>query len=130
VPKVASPYRIGTGLLVLFLLPVLAYAAYSIGDRWYHSYTLALEEEGLRSEIAQLRRDNLRLQSELTAVRSDEYIESVAREQLGLVKPGDRPFAVIAPPPAATPELVSRRDPTPEPEPTGWRKLLDALFGP
>jgi cell division protein DivIC len=130
VPSATSSYRIGSGLLVLFLLPVLAYAAYSIGDRWYHSYTLAQEEEALRSEIARLRLDNLRLQSELTAVRSDQYVERVAREQLGLVKPGDRPFVVIAPPPAATPVVASRRDPPPEPGPSGWRKLLDALFGP
>ena len=117
------------GLLVLFLLPTLAYAGYSVADRWYQSYLLAQEEEALRIEIAELRRDNVRLQAELVHARSDQYVESVAREQLGLVKPGDRPFVLVGPPSAVRPDATPVAAPAPRPEKDGWRKLLDALFG-
>ena len=117
------------GLLILFLLPALAYGGYSIADRWYQSYVLAEEEAQLRREIAQLRLENLRLQGELTYARSDQYIESVAREQLNLVRPGDRAILLVGPPRRSTPEPTPRREATPVAERSPWRKLLDPIFG-
>ena len=116
------------GLLILFLLPTLAYAGYSVADRWYQSFLLAQEEEALRVEIGELRRENLRLQAELVRVRSDQYVESVAREQLGLIKPGDRAFVLVGPAAPPTPE-VQAPPPAARPEKAGWRRLLEALFG-
>ena len=146
------------GLLLLFVLPVLGYAGYSVADRWYQGYQLSQEEAGLRADITRLREENLRLQAELKDARSDAAIEAVAREQLGLVKPGDRAIVLVGPPrpvaPAKPAEGTTRRpepseaavlrqppdstaarraDPAAERatplEPGGWRKLLDALFG-
>ena len=146
------------GLLLLFVLPVLGYAVYSVTDRWYQGYRLSQEEAGLRTDITRLREENLKLQAELKDARSDAAIEAVAREQLGLVKPGDRAIVLVGPPLAVAPakpaEGTTRRpesseaaglrqppgsaaaprtDPTAEratpPEPGGWRKVLDALFG-
>ena len=121
---------VGPGLLaLLFLLPVGAYAAYSVADRWYQNYVLGQEEEMLRREIEQLRRENLRLQAELNEARSDHRIEAIAREQLGLVKPGDRPIVLVGPPATPAAESPPRREPPPVPEKTAWRRLLDAIFG-
>jgi cell division protein FtsL len=120
--------RVGPSLLALFLLPVLAYVGYSVADRWYQGSVLALEEQALRQEIVQLRLENLRLQDEVKAARSDGQIETIAREQLGLVKPGDRPIVLVGPTAVPTPQAVARRDPPPPPEKSSWRKLLDALF--
>ena len=151
------------GLLLLFVLPLLGYAGYSVADRWYQGYQLSREEADLRTDIARLREDNLKLQAELKSARGDASIESIAREQLGLVKPGDRAIVLVGPPQAAAPPKpveptarrpesaeaaglrprtteattrpteVSARQPAPEPaappEPGGWRKILDALFG-
>lgn len=86
------------GLLLLFLLPLLGYAGYSVADRWYQGYQLSREEAALRGDITRLREENLRLQAELKDVRSDAFIEGVAREQLGLVKPGDRAIVLVGPP--------------------------------
>lgn len=120
--------RVGPALFLLFLLPALAYAGYSVADRWYQSYVLAQEEAELRREIAQLRDANLRLQAELNDARGDAAIESVAREQLNLVKPGDRPFLLVGPAASPTPP-APRREPAPPAEKPAWRRVLDPLFG-
>lgn len=117
------------GLLLLFLLPLLGYAGYSVADRWYQGYQLSREEAALRGDITRLREENLRLQAELKDVRSDAFIEGVAREQLGLVKPGDNALVLLAPggPRAATP-----RAPLPPPAPADaatWRRWWNLFFG-
>ena len=125
------------GLLLLFVLPLTGFAAYSVADRWYQGYQLVQEETALRSDIVRLREENLRLQKELKDVRGDAYVESVAREQLGLVKPGDRAIVLVGPPSAAPTApvqepTVRRAEPSERQVPTepgGWRKIFDAIFG-
>ncbi len=106
------------GLLLLFVLPLLGYAGYSVGDRWYQGYQLSREEAALRADILRLREENLRLQAELKDARSDWAIETIAREQLGLVKPGDRAIVLVGPPPVAAQakpaEVPTRRSESPE----------------
>ena len=89
------------GLLLLFVLPLLGYAGYSVADRWYQGYQLSREEAALRADILRLREENLKLQAELKDARSDAAIEAIAREQLGLVKPGDRAIVLVGPQQAA-----------------------------
>ena len=117
------------GLLLLFLLPTLSYAGYSVTDRWYQSYLLAEEEEALRLEIGDLRQQNLRLQAEVLEARSDRYVEAVAREQLGLVKPGDRAFVLVGPAASATPAAPPMATPPRRPEKPAWRTFLEAVLG-
>ena len=63
----------------------------------------------LQQEITELRRDNDRLTDQVRALRSDPvYIEALAREQLGLVRPGEQVFRIMpsdngAAPPARVP---------------------------
>lgn len=128
------PTWIGPGLLALFILPALAYASYSVGDRWYQNYLLNQEEAALRADVARLRDENIRLQKELSAARSDAGVEQVAREQLGLVKPGDQAIQIVGPPTPASREPIVRRDPAPVERPIStekpiWLRLLDAIFG-
>jgi cell division protein DivIC len=129
VAKSGSTSWFRPGWLALFLLPALAYAGYSVADRWYQGYVLALEEAELRREIGDLRKENLRLQSELVHIRGDQYIEKVAREQLNLVKPGDRALVLLGPTGAPTAEPATRRDPAPPAEKPAWRRLLEPIFG-
>ena len=126
---------IGPGLLALFILPALAYAGYSVGDRWYQNYLLNQEEAALRADVLRLRDENVRLQKELNAARGDAEIEKSAREQLGLIKPGDQAIQIVGPQVAAAPrDAIARRDPAPveravTAEKPIWLRLLDALFG-
>jgi cell division protein DivIC len=124
---------IGPRLLALFLLPLLVYGAYSIGDRWYQNYVLTHQEELIRADVARLRDENLRLQRQLNEARSDAGIEKVAREQLGLVKPGDTAIQIVVPqggPPANQRQPAPDEAPPPAqaPEKPAWLVFLDGLF--
>jgi cell division protein FtsB len=122
----------------LFILPVLAYASYSVGDRWYQNYLLNQEEAALRTDVLRLRDENIKLQKELNAARGDAEIEKTAREQLGLIKPGDQAIQIVGPAGGASSvaarDPIVRRDPVPVERPVAtekpiWLRLLDALFG-
>lgn len=48
------------------------------------------QESRLREQIRDLEQENRRLLMEVTALREDPYaVEKIAREELGLVKPGE-----------------------------------------
>ena len=106
---------VAPSLLALFILPAIAYGGYSVGDRWYQNYVLGQEEAAMRADVQRLRETNARLQRELEAARGDAQIEKAAREQLGLIKPGDRPIQIVGPPGARAPSRscdASRRRPS------------------
>ena len=50
-----------------------------------------------RSEIEELRRDADQLAALVAWLDSDAYIERIAREDLGMVRPGEESFGVHAP---------------------------------
>ena len=132
--KMLAPSWIGPGLLMVFVVPLLVYGAYSIGDRWYQNYILTRQEESIRTEVMQLREENLRLQHELNFARSDTGIETVAREQLGLIKPGDTAIQLVGPQGAQVAPAPAEPAPAapvqgPPAERPGWLRFLDGLFG-
>jgi cell division protein FtsB len=135
VSRVQSPSWIG-GLIFLFVVPLLVYGAYSIGDRWYQNFVLTQQEEAIRADVSRLRDENVRLQRELVIARSDAGIEKIAREQLGLVRPGDTALQIVGPGGAQANSVqapVAPDSAAPAPQPTrerpGWLKFLDGLFG-
>src|SRR5437870_2868856 len=81
---------IGTALFALYL--VLA-----TGQRALDEYRVQQQVEGVRREVVSLRARNLELQAELSSGRLDEDVERIAREELGLVRPGDQPLILIWP---------------------------------
>lgn len=74
------------------------------------------EETRLAAEIAEMQSRYDRLQKLELYLNSDAYIESVAREQLGLVKEGEVSYIAISSVPTATP--------APGEEPPFWWKAL------
>jgi cell division protein FtsB len=114
-------------LAAVLAVPLVLYALVATGQKALDNYRLNQEAEALRSEIRGLRGENIELQREIEGARSDTAIETIAREQLGLVKPGDHPLVVIADrPPAAQPAPAA--PPVPPPPPP-WRQWLDLFFG-
>jgi cell division protein FtsB len=66
---------------------LLGYGGQSLARVWQ----MKAEVAHLEQEIGQLRGEADRLSAAITRLRSDpDYIEQVAREALGLVKPGER----------------------------------------
>ncbi len=92
------------------LLPWLARRVLFIGSLLLVGFVVYSGVEGLlqanslderisqtRTEITQLRQDADQLAALIAWLDSDAYIERIAREDLGMVRPGEESFAVHAP---------------------------------
>lgn len=78
------------GRLVLAAsLVVVAYLLVSAGGNFLASYRLADDEARLRAEVEHLRLQEQQLMQIREYLRTDEYIEFMARRVFGLVKPGE-----------------------------------------
>jgi cell division protein DivIC len=67
------------------------------------SHQLHQREARLEAEIEQMRARHERLEALKEYLNSEEYIETVAREQLGLVREGETGFVAISTVPVPTP---------------------------
>ncbi len=75
------------GLLALVSVALLAYGASSLARAWQ----MQREVERLERDIAVLRGQAGRLSTAIDQLRTDpEALERLARESVGLVKPGER----------------------------------------
>ena len=75
------------GLMAVAAVALLAYGGSSVA----RVIQMKREVESLERDIATLRDETGRLTKTIDRLRSDpEYIEQLARESLGLVKPGDK----------------------------------------
>ncbi|MFA7249655.1 MAG: septum formation initiator family protein [Dehalococcoidia bacterium] len=82
--------------IALLLLALFVYAAIQTAAQ---SYRLRQHEREVFLQVQELRAQRAELQGLLTYLRSDEYIEAFARQQFGLVKPGEILVQVDAPAP-------------------------------
>ncbi len=90
--------------LLVLVLVVLA-AASVMGNRGLmRLYQFQRERAELTREIDKLRAANAALEQEARPLKSDPSgIEAIAREELGLVKPGEIVYEFRSPPPPAAP---------------------------
>jgi cell division protein FtsB len=86
-----------TALVVVYFLFAFAFNA-------IRGHQLSAQEDRLQAEIADLQSRHDRLVALEQYLKSDEYIEEVAREQLGYVKQGEIGFIAISSQPTPTPE--------------------------
>jgi cell division protein FtsB len=86
----------GRFLLAATLL-VAGYLFYSAGGSLLHSYQLQGDEAQLRAELNDMRLQQDQLQQVRDYLRTDEYVEFMARRVFGLVKPGEILVIVDAP---------------------------------
>lgn len=80
---------------------------------------LSEREDRLEAEIAGLQQRYERLESLRQYLGSHEYIEAVAREQLGLVSEGETSIVVISTAPSPTPDPDA-----PEEDELWWQTLI------
>jgi cell division protein FtsB len=90
-----SPGRI----LLVAIIIVAGYLTVSAGSNVIHSYKLASDESRLEDEVAQLETQLVQLEQIRDYLRTDEYIEYMARRVFGLVRPGENLVVVEAPSP-------------------------------
>ena len=73
--------------LAVIALAILGFGGQSLGRLW----NMKREVDGLEREIAALRVETDRVSASVARLRSDpESIEQIAREELGLIRPGER----------------------------------------
>ncbi len=105
-------------------LAAIGYLSYTTVSTLIRSHELGSDEQRLQRDISQLETDNQRLDAIHEYLNSDEYVESVARRLLGLVKKGET-LVIVSP--ATAPVEVT---PTPAPlqpggqEPRWWERLF------
>jgi cell division protein FtsB len=128
VRRPVGPPPLALRLAAVLVVPLLLYALVATGQKAADNYRLNQEADGLRSEIVALRAQNLQLQHDIEQARTDPAIETIAREQLGLIKPGDHPVVLLAQAGQAAAAPTSVPTPTPSPRPT-WRQWWDYFFG-
>jgi cell division protein FtsB len=52
---------------------------------------------GTAAELRRVQESNARLEAQIARLNSDDYIEQRAREQIGLVRPGETTYVVMPP---------------------------------
>jgi cell division protein FtsB len=92
--RAGRPRRLGAAALGLAALALLGYGGQSLARVWQ----MRQEVEALERELATLRAEAQTLGARIDRLRSDpDYLEQLAREALGLVRPGEK---VLKLPPA------------------------------
>lgn len=97
--------KISTARLILAATLLIAVYFIATGTvNAIRTHQLRQQEDRLQADIKDLQARYERLQALKNYLGSEEYIESVAREQLGLVKRGEQGIVVISTVPAPTPD--------------------------
>ncbi|MGH2402890.1 MAG: FtsB family cell division protein [bacterium] len=112
----------------LIAVAVCAALVLAFGGAYWDGYQLRRDAARLARERDDLRRENAQLREEIRLLSTPEYIERLAREQLGLVRPGEIAVILVRPTPApAPPAAPGTRDAgqreVREPKPW-WVRLL------
>ena len=100
----------GTRLILLAAAGMVVYFLASGATNLVRSLQLTQEESNLEAEIDDLEARYERLVALEAYLESDEYIEAIAREQLGLVKPGETASIASSTQPSPVPEAGSATD--------------------
>ena len=86
----------------------------------------AVEES--REQLAALGDENRKLEEDITALGTDAEIERVARDQYGLVRPGETGYVIVSPPGAAAADAAEVA-PVEEAHRPWWVQMWDWMTG-
>ncbi len=89
--KTKKPIR--SKSIVMILLAV--YLAYSLTAQYITIRNARAQEARIQAQIEEIKKENEKLKDEIERMRSDEYIERIARERLGLIKFGEFMFVDV-----------------------------------
>jgi len=112
-PARTDSFRLVLGAAVLLVLALLALAALK---SWRDLDAARAREQTLKARIAETRAESERLRLRIERLRHDPgMLERLAREDLGMVRPGD--VIIELPSPAASPVRALPTSPAPNPHP-------------
>lgn len=96
---------------------IVVYFLFTFVGNAIRGHQLNTQEAQLNAEIRAQQEKYQQLQALEQYLQSDEYIEEVAREQLGLVKPGETGIVAVPTQPSPTPDPNA-------PDPDLWWEVL------
>jgi cell division protein FtsB len=111
----------------VLVVPLLLFALVATGQKALENYRLNQDVGGLRNDVVMLRAENIALQKQIEDARTDAAIETIAREQLGLIKPGDHPLVLVSQ--SGQTAAPQTPDPAPPPPLPVWRQWWEYFFG-
>jgi cell division protein FtsL len=79
----------------LLILLALFYLLFSVGRVVYQSYSVNKEISSLKTTIDDLRKSNKQLSEQILYYQSPSYREKIARERMGLQKPGEEVMVIL-----------------------------------
>ncbi len=132
--KIAAPGP-QTSLLRFATIAVFTLAALfalSFLQKAVESQRAEAQAAALRQEIAAIERANADLETRIATMKTDAYVERVAREELNLVRPGETAYVVVPVGPQPTPAkpdvagAPARSLPDSRPP---WMQWWDLFFG-
>jgi cell division protein FtsL len=107
----ARARRLPRGAVIVCVLLVAAAAVYVFGSNFLDLYALNREAARLETLKRNLQKQNAVLREEMKLLQTPAYIEKLAREQLGLVRPGEIAILIVrppAPPPRPSPARIQQ----------------------
>lgn len=82
-------------IIWVLILLLIFYIVFLFSDKYAKILQLKEDIKKLESEIGDLRFKNNKLSQEVELLKGDEYVEKIAREELGLSKPDEIIFKAI-----------------------------------
>lgn len=76
----------------IFLFVLCSYFVYLAIGQQSQLFSIRREAQATQTQLQQLQQTNAALQAERKALHDPKYVEKLAREELGLVKPGEIPY--------------------------------------
>ncbi|MDO8674218.1 MAG: septum formation initiator family protein [Dehalococcoidia bacterium] len=116
-------------IVIALVIPLIAYFGLAAGQKAIEVYQLNQDAAQVRADTEGLKAENARLLALIEYLKSDAYIEKIAREQLNLVKPGDKAVVVLAP--EGKPQVGDRAQSPIDNTiaKPNWRQWWDFFFG-
>lgn len=127
-PKAGAKGGSGRGRMwsVTLILLAVILAAWIVYPALRIQYQHERELQTLESDLDALKARNETLRDEVEALKTPEGVERIARENLGMVKPGEQAYVVTG---VESEEPTSAAEDAGTPDVPFWRRALDALFG-
>lgn len=97
--------------LITFI--IMGFVCYTFGEQMIKTYQIQKEIGGLEQQINLLQSKNSNLKKTINNLDSDAYVEKMAREKLGLVKPGEK-IILRASPSESAPVVQPNTTPVPD----------------
>ena len=83
----------------------------------------------MSGDLTEVAAGNERLAEQIARLKNDDYIEQRAREQIGLVRPGETTYVVMPPSKSDEPKRKQRAKPLAPPPPPGFFESLLEFVG-